>query len=508
MRTARPGGLTPDGSGLIVVTESGEELAVAVDDRLRAVLRRDRPGLAQVEMLMESELRPREIQDRIRGGASAELVAEEAGVDLARIQAFAAPVLAERAHVASLALASSVRRRGEPLVGHSLREVVTGQLVKHGRSASELTWDAWRDEDRQWRLSATLAGEGEDAPTRRGLFRFDLKARFSAADNDDARWLLAELTTSGRTSTSDPDAEPTEDLEDSLALVRAVSGGRPLTEPAFLTEPEEVREDSGPIWRPGAPRHDSGRLPRMTSPVAPRPAAGSRTPATAAPTTPAPAAPSPAAPAEDDPYHIIPDDQSDLDVLYEMLGGLHEDSVTIYPGLSDPVVEEPAEPTNRAERRRLRRRRGDGGDERGAGESSDEPAAGGTTREPSGDDPSSSRGGTGDDSREGTGGDVDRPEPLEDQRPPDVAASAPVVDVPADDAPAAEAPGADAPAAEVSGAQDPAAAPGVDADGIEQPSLLDDGTQTPAPGAPRKPGRRKRASVPSWDEIVFGSPKR
>ncbi|SDE38170.1 Protein of unknown function [Auraticoccus monumenti] len=465
--------MTPDGGALVVVTESGEELAVAVDDRLRAVLRRDRPGLAQVEMLMESELRPREIQDRIRGGASAEQVAEEAGVDLARIQAFAAPVLAERTHVAALALASSVRRRGEPLVGRSLREVVTEQLVKHGRSTQDLQWDAWREEDRQWRLSATLTEAGEDAPARRGLFRFDLKARFTTADNDDARWLLAELTTARRTSTPDPDGEPTEDLEDSLALVRALSQGRPLSEPGFLTEVDEAREDSGPIWRPGAPRHDSGRLPRLAPPVSPRPAASGPTPGTPAapsPAAPSPAAPSPAAPAEDDPYDIIPDDQSDLDVLYEMLGGLHEDSVTIYPGLSDPPVDEPApaEPTSRAERRRLRRRRPDAEDQ-GAGEGSDAPGPEGATPA---DQPVTD------------GGSDERTEPLEDQRPPDVAATTTVQDAPSGEA-------------------------GQGGDDIEQPSLLDDGTEPRSPEPPaRKPGRRKRASVPSWDEIVFGSPKR
>lgn len=460
MRTARPRGLTPDGSELIVVTESGEELAVTVDDRLRAALRRDRPGLAQVEMLMESELRPREIQDRIRAGASAEQVAGDAGVDVARIQAFAAPVLAERAHVASLALASSVRRRGEPLVGHSLRQVVTEQLVAHGRSTADLQWDTWRGEDRQWRLVATLAEQGEDVPARRGLFRFDLRARFSTAENDDARWLLAELTTARGTSTPDPDAEPTEDLEDSLALVRALSAGRPLTESGFLTEPEEVREDSGPIWRPGAPRHDSGRLPRMAPPSASRPVATSPTPV-----VPAPAAPSPAAPVEHDPYDIIPDDQSDLDVLYEMLGGLHEDPVTSYPGLTDPVVEEsaPAGPASRAVRRRLRRRRPDA-----------DASAPEETGAPDGDD------------QQATDEDAATPATVEDQRPPDVAAA-----------------GTTVPDA-------PTGAPEDEVEEIEQPSLLDDGSgpRTAEPPAAKKPARRKRASVPSWDEIVFGSPKR
>ena len=37
----------------------------------------------------------------------------------------------------------------------------------------------------------------------------------------------------------------------------------------------------------------------------------------------------------------------------------------------------------------------------------------------------------------------------------------------------------------------------------------DDGPEplVPSPGATRKPGRRRRASVPSWDEIMFGGPK-
>ena len=36
----------------------------------------------------------------------------------------------------------------------------------------------------------------------------------------------------------------------------------------------------------------------------------------------------------------------------------------------------------------------------------------------------------------------------------------------------------------------------------EQPSLVDE-----AANEPSRPVKRKRASVPSWDEIVFGAPK-
>ena len=43
MRSARLAGLSPDGKSLIVVTESGEELIIEADERLRAAVRGDRP---------------------------------------------------------------------------------------------------------------------------------------------------------------------------------------------------------------------------------------------------------------------------------------------------------------------------------------------------------------------------------------------------------------------------------------------------------------------------------
>ena len=114
MRSARLVGLTPDGKSLIVVTESGEELIIEADERLRAAVRGDRPRLGQLEIEMQTSLTPRDIQARIRAGESLEDVADGAGIPLDRVERFAAPVLAEREHVASMAMSSSVRRRGEP----------------------------------------------------------------------------------------------------------------------------------------------------------------------------------------------------------------------------------------------------------------------------------------------------------------------------------------------------------------------------------------------------------
>src|SRR5919106_314998 len=88
MREAKLVGLSQDGSKLILaVAETGEEFAVPVDDRMRAALRGDRARLGQLEIQMESALRPRDIQARIRAGESPEAVAAVAQMPMERVMA-------------------------------------------------------------------------------------------------------------------------------------------------------------------------------------------------------------------------------------------------------------------------------------------------------------------------------------------------------------------------------------------------------------------------------------
>ena len=59
---------------------------------------------------MESVLRPRDIQARIRAGETPEAVAAAAQTTVDKIMPYAAPVLAEREHVAQRAQRASIRR--------------------------------------------------------------------------------------------------------------------------------------------------------------------------------------------------------------------------------------------------------------------------------------------------------------------------------------------------------------------------------------------------------------
>src|SRR6476469_8042437 len=97
-------GLTEDKQKLVLVNQAGEEFTLPADTRLRAALRGEHARLGQLEITMESALRPRAIQARIRAGESPEAFVVTDPATTEKVMGYATPVLAERAHVADRAL--------------------------------------------------------------------------------------------------------------------------------------------------------------------------------------------------------------------------------------------------------------------------------------------------------------------------------------------------------------------------------------------------------------------
>ncbi|MGI3783589.1 MAG: septation protein SepH [Janthinobacterium lividum] len=489
MRTARLVGPTADGTSVVLVTEDGEEIAVAVapdDPDTPSVLRPAPDGARPTEAdapvpaapvrhppprretPMDTPLSPRDIQTRIRAGETLEDLVAGSGMDAERIERFAAPVLAEREHLALTALGSSVRRRGEASGHRPLRSVVAERLQAQGVDGDDVRWDAWKIGDSQWQLSADYELQNEP---RHAEFRFDAQGRFSVAEDDEARWLAGEAPSPVAAS---------DDRDDELALVRAT---RELT---LDDVPDETRDDSdedgasaaetqemvraiaeelGAVLQvvppaelsaeelaelaAGGPESDDPESDSTTGrDGADEPTVVARRDEAAEPTIAvvrhltrltvevdsleidavAGGADEPGGPDGDE-------GRSALDTLYEMLGGYAEESPRVYAGLSDatavPVVDEhefepptdvlvPAEPG---------------------------------------------------------------PEPADEEADEVSADLEPTTPV----APTARTPDTLVPEAPVED---------------DEPEPL-----IPSPGASRKPGRRKRASVPSWDEIMFGGPK-
>ncbi|WP_405632060.1 septation protein SepH [Streptomyces sp. NBC_01174] len=180
-----------DGTRLVLKAADSTEYTLPIDERLRAAVRNDRARLGQIEIEVESHLRPRDIQARIRAGASAEEVAQVAGIPVDRVRRFEGPVLAERAFMAERARKTPVRRPGEN-TGPQLGEAVQERLLLRGADRETVQWDSWRRDDGTWEvlLVYRVAGEPHSAswtydPPRRLVQAVDEEARSLIGETDD-----------------------------------------------------------------------------------------------------------------------------------------------------------------------------------------------------------------------------------------------------------------------------------------------------------------------------------
>ncbi|CAN5314647.1 septation protein SepH [soil metagenome] len=189
MRDLKIVGLDVDGRHILLASDdatasSSTTFRLRVDDKLRAAARGDKARLDQTQMDIEvtSVLRPKDIQARIRAGASVEQLDKSAGVDISRVERFAHPVLLERARAAELATAAHPVLADGPSV-LTLLESVTSALINRGLNPDSTTWDAWRNEDGRWTVQlAWKAGRSDNV----AHFRFVLGAHggtVTAADD-------------------------------------------------------------------------------------------------------------------------------------------------------------------------------------------------------------------------------------------------------------------------------------------------------------------------------------
>lgn len=192
-------------------------------------------------------LRPREIQDRIRAGASITQLAEEMGVTEARVDPFAHPVLLERARVAELAKqAHPVRDDGPAKL--TLVEVLATAFAARGAELSTAVWDAYRDSSGQWVIRVSWQAGHSDNVAEWTFQNHTTSTPTAVARNG----VAADLT--------DPDfVEPVR----SLTSVGSPGGryyedlGEPESEPEPAV-PENPREEISAV--PDEPETDAEKL--------------------------------------------------------------------------------------------------------------------------------------------------------------------------------------------------------------------------------------------------------
>ncbi len=214
-------GASDDGRRLVLVDDVGTEHTLEVTAALRtAVGGPARPGSARpghLEKKMDSALRPRDIQARIRAGESAEAVAEAGQTTVDKIMVYAGPVLAEREHIAQRAQRSSVRRTSGETGARTLGEAVATHLRSVSTDPDTVEWDAWRRDDGRWILTGRFA-----TPAREGTatYVFDAPGNYVVLDDEDARWLIGEVVA------TPPGVPPMrDDLQERRRLLSSVPGG-------------------------------------------------------------------------------------------------------------------------------------------------------------------------------------------------------------------------------------------------------------------------------------------
>jgi len=191
MQELRLVAVSEDGTyAILAVPGRGKRFSLTIDDRLRTVARGQFSRLAQYEIEVENPLRPKEIQDRIRAGETADEIADAAGVPIERVRRFEGPVLAEREFRAQDAQRVTVRSQGDTGPGPRLGDIITERLTDAGASTEDVRWDSRKRADGNWQIELrfTIAGRPQLAE-----WVFDPRRRHvTPADDQAVRLCLPE----------------------------------------------------------------------------------------------------------------------------------------------------------------------------------------------------------------------------------------------------------------------------------------------------------------------------
>jgi hypothetical protein len=195
VRQLRVLGVSDDGASLLLGTADNGRAThqVPLDDRLRAAVRGQLA--ASTGDRVESALSPKEIQARLRAGDSPEAIAKAAGVPVARVLPYAAPVEAERQRIIDEARAVPVSPPRGPKASRPLGDAVDARLAEvAGLKPESIEWSARRRPDGAWVVSLSYAARGGRRsaawlwhPAERELTAEDLSASRLAADDSSAK---------------------------------------------------------------------------------------------------------------------------------------------------------------------------------------------------------------------------------------------------------------------------------------------------------------------------------
>lgn len=151
-----------ENGALLVASDDGERYRIPIDEVLQSRLRQtthDNSG--------GRKLSPREIQDQIRSGMSAEDVANVTGMDVEYVEKYERPIIAEREHMVESALSVPVHTAmdtGPVAGGMSFGTVIRSRLSAIG--AINERWASWKDPASGWVIKLAFTSDQIDHDAR------------------------------------------------------------------------------------------------------------------------------------------------------------------------------------------------------------------------------------------------------------------------------------------------------------------------------------------------------
>ena len=227
-----------ESGALLVASNDGERFRIPIDEVLQSRLRQSAP-----ESGVGRKLSPREIQEQIRSGMSAEDVAAVTGMPVDYIAKYEGPILAEREHIVETALDVPVHTAmdtGPVAGGTSFGTVIRSRLSAIG--AINERWASWKDPADGWVVKLAFTADLVDHDAR---WTFDPRRLALSPQNSEATTLSQQG-----------------DVPSALVpRLRAVSQS---------PEPDAARFDSG-AFAIDEVREATGNAPRFTVAPAPQP---------------------------------------------------------------------------------------------------------------------------------------------------------------------------------------------------------------------------------------------
>ncbi|KQO64945.1 hypothetical protein ASF23_01955 [Curtobacterium sp. Leaf261] len=179
-----------EAGALLLATDQGAEFRLAVTSTLPGQVRQANP-----DGTPQKRVSPKDVQAKIRGGFSAEQVAEVMDVEVDYVRRFEGPVLAERSFMLDAAQRVPVTPRRAARLGEGARASDEAMPMTFGEAigdrltagdAADVRWSSWKHPENGWQVQvAFLADEVEHT----AQWKFDQKTSTLVAENGDAHRL-------------------------------------------------------------------------------------------------------------------------------------------------------------------------------------------------------------------------------------------------------------------------------------------------------------------------------